>query len=50
MLYTLLAAPHVFTYQHAGRFYTEPGLPDHQVQAATLTWQRVLDFLGTISG
>jgi dienelactone hydrolase len=40
----------VFTYQHAGHFYTDPSLPDHHAQATTLTWHRILDFLRTVSG
>jgi dienelactone hydrolase len=40
----------VFTYQNAGHFFTDASLPDHHAQATTLTWQRVLDFLRTISG
>jgi dienelactone hydrolase len=40
----------VFTYQHAGHFYTDTSLPDHHAWATTLTWQRVLDFLRTVSG
>jgi dienelactone hydrolase len=35
----------VFTYPDAGHFYTDASLPDHNEQAASLTWQRVLDFL-----
>jgi dienelactone hydrolase len=44
------ADAHVFTYQHTGHFFTDPRLPDHHAQATTLTWQRVLDFLRTVSG
>jgi dienelactone hydrolase len=40
----------VFIYQHAGHFYTDTSLPDHHAQATILTWQRVLDFLRTVSG
>lgn len=40
----------VFTYQQAGHFFTDPSLPDHNAQATTLTWHRVLDFLRTVSG
>jgi dienelactone hydrolase len=40
----------VFTYQHAGHFYTDTTLPDHHEQASTLTWQRALDFLRTLTG
>jgi dienelactone hydrolase len=40
----------VFTYPQAGHFYTDTSLPDHHAQAATLTWQRPLDFLRTVSG
>lgn len=35
----------VFTYPHAGHFYTDASLPDHDEQAETLTWQRILEFL-----
>jgi dienelactone hydrolase len=35
----------VFTYQDAGHFYTDASLPDHNEQAASLTWQRALEFL-----
>jgi dienelactone hydrolase len=38
----------VFTYPGAGHFYTDASLPDHHQPAATLTWQRVLDFLRTL--
>ena len=44
------ADPQVFTYQHAGHFFTDASLPDHHAAATTLTWQRVLDFLRTVSG
>jgi dienelactone hydrolase len=44
------ADPQVFTYQHAGHFFTDASLPDHNAQATTLMWQRVLDFLRTVSG
>lgn len=44
------ADAHVFTYQHAGHLFTDPSLPDHHARAATLAWQRVLDFLRTVSG
>ena len=40
----------LFTYPHAGHFFTDPSLPDHHAQAAAETWQRVLDFLRTVSG
>jgi hypothetical protein len=40
----------VFTYQHAGHIYTDASLPDHHARAATLTWQRVLGFVRTVSG
>jgi dienelactone hydrolase len=40
----------VFTYQHAGHFFTDANLPDHHAGAATLAWQRALDFLRTVSG
>ncbi|WP_340688201.1 dienelactone hydrolase family protein [Amycolatopsis coloradensis] len=35
----------VFTYPGAGHFYTDSSLADHHEGAATLTWQRVLEFL-----
>ncbi|MEV7553162.1 dienelactone hydrolase family protein [Amycolatopsis sp. NPDC089917] len=35
----------VFTYPGAGHFYTDSGLPDHDEDAAALTWQRILEFL-----
>lgn len=35
----------VFTYPGAGHFYTDESLPDHDADATTLTWQRVLAFL-----
>jgi catechol 2,3-dioxygenase-like lactoylglutathione lyase family enzyme len=40
----------VFTYQHAGHFFTDPSLPDHHALATTVAWQRVLEFLRTVSG
>jgi dienelactone hydrolase len=42
------AAPQVFTYPGIGHFYTDADLPDYDEQAATLTWQRALTFLGTL--
>jgi dienelactone hydrolase len=42
------AAARVFTYPGAGHFYTDAELPDHDQQAETLTWQRVLDFLAEV--
>jgi dienelactone hydrolase len=42
------AGAHVFTYPGAGHFYTDAELPDHDQQAETLTWQRVLDFLAEV--
>jgi hypothetical protein len=39
----------VFTYQHVGHFYTDTDLPDHNELAATVTWQRALDFLQTLT-
>lgn len=39
----------VFTYRHAGHFYTDTTLSDHHEHAATLTWHRALDFLQTLS-
>lgn len=42
------AAAEVFTYPGAGHFYTDADLPDHDEQAADLTWQRVLEFLKTV--
>lgn len=38
----------VFTYPGAGHFYTAADLPDHDEQAATLTWRRVLAFLDAL--
>lgn len=38
----------VFTYQHAGHFYTDTSLADHHEHATSLTWHRVLDFLRTL--
>ncbi|UUV30983.1 dienelactone hydrolase family protein [Amycolatopsis roodepoortensis] len=35
----------VFTYPGAGHFYTDSSLPDHDEDAAALTWQRILAFL-----
>src|SRR5690348_13399072 len=42
--------PQVFIYQRAGHFFIDASLPDYNAQATTLTWQRVLDFLRTVSG
>jgi dienelactone hydrolase len=36
------AAAEVFTYPGAGHFYFDADLPDHDLQAAALTWTRVL--------
>ncbi|MEU9065104.1 dienelactone hydrolase family protein [Streptomyces sp. NPDC048430] len=36
----------IFRYPGAGHFYTDLELPDHDPNAAELTWHRVLDFLG----
>ncbi len=44
------ADPQVFTYRHAGHFFTDASLPDHNAQATTLTWQRAREFLRTVSG
>lgn len=44
------ADPQVFTYQQAGHFFTDASLPDHNAEATSLTWQRALDFLRTVSG
>jgi dienelactone hydrolase len=38
-------AAQVFTYPGAGHFYTDASLPEHDFQAADLTWQRILEFL-----
>ncbi|MFD4996386.1 dienelactone hydrolase family protein [Streptomyces buecherae] len=38
----------VFRYPGAGHFYTDPDLPDHDPEAAELTWRRVLDFLASL--
>jgi len=35
----------VFTYEGIGHFYTDADGPDYDERAATLTWQRALDFL-----
>ncbi|MFK0247860.1 dienelactone hydrolase family protein [Amycolatopsis azurea] len=35
----------VFTYPGAGHFYTDSSLPDHDEDAAALTWKRILEFL-----
>ncbi|WP_410584321.1 dienelactone hydrolase family protein [Amycolatopsis sp. lyj-108] len=35
----------LFTYPGAGHFYTDSSLPDHDEDAAALTWRRVLEFL-----
>lgn len=43
------AGAQVFTYQHGGHFYTDTSLPDHDEEASTLTWQRILDFLRALS-
>lgn len=37
-----------FTYPGAGHFDIDTGLPDHDEQAATVTWQRALEFLRTL--
>ena len=42
------AAAEVFTYPGAGHFYVDADLPDHDEQAAALTWERVLEFLRTV--
>lgn len=39
----------VFTYPQAGHFYTDKTLPDHDVHAAHLTWQRAAEFLRTLA-
>jgi dienelactone hydrolase len=41
------AVAEVFTYPGIGHFYTDAELPDYDEQAATLTWQRALTFLGS---
>jgi len=38
-------AAQVFTYPGVGHFYTDASLPEHDANAAELTWQRILDFL-----
>ena len=38
-------AAQVFTYPGVGHFYTDSSLPEHDANAAELTWQRILDFL-----
>jgi dienelactone hydrolase len=35
----------VFRYRGAGHLFTDPGLPDHDEQAAERTWSVALDFL-----
>ncbi len=42
------AAAEVFTYPGAGHFYLDADLPDHDEQAAALTWRRVLNALRTV--
>ncbi|GAA5088565.1 dienelactone hydrolase family protein [Nocardia iowensis] len=42
------ASAQVFTYPGVGHFYTDESLPDYNREAATLTWQRAIDFLGTL--
>jgi dienelactone hydrolase len=42
------ATAQVFTYPGAGHFYTDADSPDYDERATTLTWQRVLAFLGTL--
>lgn len=39
------AAVQVFRYPGAGHLFTDPSLPDHNGQDATLAWQRSLSFL-----
>ncbi|MBB5915914.1 dienelactone hydrolase [Nocardia transvalensis] len=39
------ASVDLHTYPHAGHFYTDDTLPDHDARATELTWQRVADFL-----
>ncbi|MCU1683974.1 MAG: hypothetical protein JWQ81_4713 [Amycolatopsis sp.] len=43
------ATAQVFTYPGAGHFYLDADLPDHDGQAAALTWQRILTFLDTLT-
>lgn len=37
----------VFRYSDSGHFYTDASLPDHNEQAASLTWRRALEFLAS---
>ncbi|MGX2997787.1 dienelactone hydrolase family protein [Streptomyces sp. JNUCC 64] len=38
----------VHRYRGAGHLYTDPGLPDHDAEAAELTWRSVLGFLESL--
>lgn len=38
-------AAQVFTYPGVGHFYTDASMPEHDAQAAELTWQRTLGLL-----
>ncbi|MEU0051122.1 dienelactone hydrolase family protein [Streptomyces sp. NPDC006309] len=38
----------VYRYAGAGHLYTDPGLPDHDAQAAEATWRVALGFLETL--
>jgi dienelactone hydrolase len=42
------AAVQVFRYAGAGHLFTDPSLPDHNGQGATLAWQRSLSFLSDL--
>lgn len=38
----------VYRYAGAGHLYTDPGLPDHDAEAAEATWRTALGFLGSL--
>lgn len=38
----------VYRYRGAGHFYTDPGLPDYDAEAAEATWKAALGFLETL--
>jgi len=40
----------VFTYPHAGHFYTDASLPDYDERASGVTWRRILDLLRLLPG
>ena len=43
------AAVQVFRYPGAGHLFTDPSLPDHDTQFASLAWERSLSFLSELS-